>query len=98
MPMCTWAHRVSPISSRGRIGWRGNLFGFQTLTPHAFSVPTSDRQGTEGRNDITGFGFTQADLSLGRLFTLGDRLRLQFRADAFNALNHPNFTNPSGYI
>ena len=72
--------------------------GGMALNPDAFAVPTSDRQGTEGRNDIIGFGFTQADLSLGRLFTLGDRLRLQFRADAFNALNHPNFTNPSGYI
>jgi hypothetical protein len=72
--------------------------GGKALNPDAFSVPNSDRQGSEGRNDITGFGFTQLDLSLGRLFALGDRLRLAFRADAFNALNHPNFTNPSGYI
>jgi carboxypeptidase family protein/TonB-dependent receptor-like protein len=80
--------------------WISNLQapGGMALNPDAFAVPTSDRQGTEGRNDITGFGFTQADLSLSRLFTLGDRLRLHFRADAFNALNHPNFTNPSGYV
>jgi hypothetical protein len=56
------------------------------------------RQGTEGRNDIPGFGLTQADVSLGRLFSLGERFKLQFRADAFNALNHPNFTNPGGFI
>src|SRR5581483_8584307 len=72
--------------------------GGKTLNPNAFVVPSSVRQGTEGRNDIPGFGFTQADLSLDRLFFLGDRFRLQFRADAFNALNHPNFTNPAGYI
>jgi len=72
--------------------------GGRALNPDAFAVPTSDRQGSEGRNDVAGFGFTQADLSLDRLFALGDRLRLQFRADAFNALNHPNFTNPPGYI
>ncbi len=72
--------------------------GGKTLNPEAFLVPSSARQGTEGRNDIPGFGFTQADLSLGRLFSLGDRFRLQFRADAFNAVNHPNFTNPAGYI
>jgi hypothetical protein len=72
--------------------------GGKALNPKAFAVPSSVRQGTEGRNDLLGFGFTQADVSLGRLFSVGDRFRLQFRADAFNALNHPNFTNPSGYI
>jgi hypothetical protein len=72
--------------------------GGKTLNPSAFAVPSSIRQGTEGRNDIPGFGLTQVDLSLGRLFSLGDRIRLQFRADAFNMFNHPNFTNPAGYI
>jgi hypothetical protein len=64
----------------------------------AFSVPSTVRQGTEGRNDIPGFGLTQFDLSLGRQFQLSERLKLQFRADAFNVFNHPNFTNPDGFI
>ena len=72
--------------------------GGQALNPDAFVVPITIRQGTEGRNDISGFGFAQVDLSLTRLFPIGDRFRLQFRADAFNVLNHPNFTNPGGYI
>ena len=72
--------------------------GGKTLNPAAFAVPSSVRQGSEGRNDISGFGLTQVNLSLGRLFSFGDRFRLQFRGDAFNALNHPNFTNPAGYI
>jgi len=70
----------------------------KTLNPTAFVVPPTVRQGTEARNDIAGFDLVQADLSLGRLFSLGERVRLQFRADAFNALNHPNFTNPGGYV
>ena len=70
----------------------------KTLNPNAFVIPSTVRQGTEGRNDIPGFGLTQADLSLGREFSVGERIHLQFRADAFNALNHPNFTNPVGYI
>ena len=70
----------------------------KTLNPNAFVVPTSVRQGTEGRNDIPGFGSTQVDVSMARLFSLGDRLALRFRADAFNVLNHPNFTNPGAYI
>ena len=72
--------------------------GGKALNPNAFVVPSSTRQGTEGRNDIPGFGFTQADVSLARIFPLGDRFRLQFRGDAFDVLNHPNFTNPGGYI
>ena len=72
--------------------------GGKTLNPNAFVVPATTRQGTEGRNDIAGFGFTQIDLSLVRQFPLGERIKLQFRTDAFNVLNHPNFANPLGYI
>ncbi|MGA7521297.1 MAG: Plug domain-containing protein [Acidobacteriaceae bacterium] len=67
------------------------------VNPLAFAVPSTLRQGTEARNDIPGLGFTQPDFSLARKFKLGERVRLQFRADAFNAMNHPNFTNPPGY-
>jgi hypothetical protein len=72
--------------------------GGKSLNINAFSIPSTIRQGTEGRNDIPGFGFTQVDLSLGRQFPVRERLNLQFRCDAFNVLNHPNFTNPLGFI
>ncbi len=68
------------------------------ITGGAFSVPATIRQGTEGRNDIAGFGLTQVDLSVGRKFPFTERVNLQFRADAFNILNHPNFANPLGYF
>jgi len=66
------------------------------LNVNAFAVPSPIRQGTEGRNDIPGFGLTQVDFSLGRDFPFTERFNLQFRADAFNVFNHPNFTNPFG--
>jgi hypothetical protein len=72
--------------------------GGKILNANAFVVPGTVRQGTEGRNDIPGFGLTQVDVSLGRNFQVTDHLKLQFRADAFNVLNHPNFTNPFAYI
>jgi len=72
--------------------------GKKRLNPAAFLVPGTPRQGTEGRNDISGFGLTQLDFSIGRKFLLTERWTLQFRADAFNMLNHPNFTNPSGQL
>lgn len=77
----------------------GQMLNYNPVTmTGAFQVPNTTRQGTEGRNDIPGFGMTQVDLSISRKFPLWERLNLQFRADAFNVLNHPNFTNPLGYI
>lgn len=72
--------------------------GGKSLNPSAFVVPSTPRQGTEGRNDIPGFDLAQIDLSAGRVFNIADLLKLQFRVDAFNVLNHPNFTNPVGYV
>lgn len=72
--------------------------GGRSLNPAAFAVPPAGRQGTEARNDIRGFSLVQVDLSLARQFFLTDRLRLQFRTDAFNVLNHPNFSNPFALI
>ena len=72
--------------------------GGKSLNPAAFAIQSTLRQGTEGRNDIPGFGLTQVDMSVGRRFPLRDRLVLQFRTDAFNLLNHPNFTNPQGFV
>jgi len=75
-----------------------NLPGGKALNPNAFAVPLPGVQGTEGRNDISGFGLTQVDVSLARQFLLTERLHLQFRTDAFNLFNHPNFTNPLALI
>ena len=72
--------------------------GGKSLNPAAFVVPSTVRQGTEGRNDIPGFGLTQVDLSVARKFPITERFNLQFRTDAFNLLNHPNFANPVGLL
>jgi hypothetical protein len=72
--------------------------GGKMLNVSAFSVPTTTTQGTEGRNDIPGFGLTQVDLSLSRKFPITSRVSVRFRTDAFNVLNHPNFSNPPGNI
>ena len=72
--------------------------GGKGLNPAAFAVPPTVRQGTEGRNDLAGFGLTQVDLSLSRKIRMTDRFALEFRGDAFNVLNHPNFTNPQAYV
>jgi carboxypeptidase family protein/TonB-dependent receptor-like protein len=72
--------------------------GGQRLNPAAFTIPPTTRQGSERRNDIPGFGFTQIDLSVRRKFPITERVDLQLRAEAFNVFNHPNFTNPPGLV
>lgn len=72
--------------------------GGKRLNPAAFALPPSGQQGTEPRNDIRGFGLTQLDTSIARKFSLGAERQLSLRADAFNILNHPNFTNPYAYV
>lgn len=50
--------------------------------------------GDIGRNDLRGPGFFQWDFSLMKNFPLTEKVKLQFRADLFNILNHPNFAGP----
>jgi hypothetical protein len=56
------------------------------------------RQGDLGRNALRGFGAWQWDLAVHRNFPIRDSLALQFRAEMFNVLNHPNFGPPDGNI
>jgi hypothetical protein len=77
------------------------LPGGRRLNPAAFDGATplaQGRQGTLGRGTLRGFGLSQVDLSLRRRFSLSVRLALDFRADAFNLFNTPNFANPTGVM
>src|SRR6266852_927111 len=85
--------------------------GRKALNPVAFTHPATNpagcdpavtfpcapaRQGTLGRNALRGFGATQWDFAVHREFPIHESLKLQFRAEMFNVLNHPNFGPPSG--
>lgn len=59
-----------------------------------FCPPPTGTQGAFGRNVMRGFPMSQFDLALRRQFDLGERVRLQLRAEAFNIFNHPNFGDP----
>jgi hypothetical protein len=56
------------------------------------------RQGDLPRNVVRGFGLVQWDLGVHRDFLLHEAVTLQFRAEMFNVLNHPNFAPPNGDI
>jgi hypothetical protein len=63
-----------------------------------FVAPGQYTFGNSGRNILYGPGTKQVDLSLFKSFTLTEKRRVQFRAEAFNAFNTPQFNNPSASI
>jgi hypothetical protein len=74
-------------------GRRFNPAAF-TTPPFNPAYPTARQQGNFGRNVLRELPLTQIDFSLGRNFKLMENLKLQFKAEMFNAFNHPMF---SGY-
>ena len=68
--------------------------GGKAINPAAFSVPPAGVVGNAPRNQLRGFNAAQLNLAVRREIPILERLRLQFRAEAFNVLNHPNF----GYV
>ena len=54
--------------------------------------------GNTGRNILTGPMQRDLDLSLSKETALRDGVSVEFRAQAFNVTNTPNFSNPSGDI
>ncbi len=61
--------------------------------PCAFSLPVPGTYGNSRKNQIRGPRQADLDLSATKNFRFTERLDLQFRAEAFNVLNHPNFAN-----
>jgi hypothetical protein len=75
--------------------------GVKLLNPAAFAAPAAGALGNTARNQFTGPGFWSVDLAIGREFRVpggAERLRVLFRMDAFNALNHANLNNPVAYL
>ncbi|HET6929195.1 MAG TPA: TonB-dependent receptor [Candidatus Acidoferrum sp.] len=82
----------------------GNQYpGGKAFNAAAFVDPPTDpntgaplRQGTLPRNAVRTFGAAQWDFAVHRDFPVHESWRLQFRAEMFNFLNHPNFGAPVG--
>jgi hypothetical protein len=66
--------------------------------PCAFSLQTPGTYGNLGRNTVTLPGLQDVDVALVKNTSLTERARLEFRAEAFNVLNHANFGIPARSI
>ena len=62
----------------------------------AFSAPGTF--GNAGRNILDGPGFQSVNASLVKNTHFTERVNLQFRAEAFNLFNHPNFNLPDNFL
>jgi hypothetical protein len=71
----------------------------QWFNTQAFVQNAIGTFGTTGRNVLTGPGLADVDIALAKTIPLGwESARLQFRAEAFNLLNHANFNNPNATL
>jgi hypothetical protein len=65
------------------------------LNASAYAQNATGTFGDVGRNSVRGPKYVQLDAQLSRYFPLGERFKLDTRLEAFNALNHPDFSNPA---
>ena len=94
------------LQTADQIGDFKYLNGKGTNTPYfaasAFATPTPAgapiRFGTTGRNRFRGPGRAGLDFNLLKDFAVTERVKIQFRAEAQNLTNTPQFGNPSANV
>jgi hypothetical protein len=65
---------------------------------NAFATPARYTYGNSGRNILLSDGLQQLDVTLRKNFQIKEWSNLEFRAEAFNLLNHPTFSAPNATI
>ena len=66
--------------------------------PTAFATPVPFTYGNAGRDTLFGPGRVNWDMSLFKNFVIHEQTRFEFRAEAFNVFNHPQFGLPNPNI
>jgi hypothetical protein len=93
----------NPVRPNRNAAFTGSLYthgttaqrAAQYFNPAAFSAPAYGTVGNLGRDTLTGPAYNDLDLSLAKMTQLSEGVRLQFRAEFFNILNHTNLLTPS---
>jgi hypothetical protein len=70
----------------------------QWFNPQAFLPPATGTYGNVARDSLVGPGLSELDLSASKDTRLTEALKLQFRAEFFNILNHTNFLTPNEVV
>lgn len=91
-PDSSVAHFGSATHDMWANGWGGNWC--YNAAGCVFQRPPAGNPGTLGRNTFSGPGFMAWNPSLVKVFRISEGVTLDFRAEAFNVLNHTNFKLP----
>jgi len=97
-PGTTRADRVGPVGvNPGDINnyIDGAGFAVPAATTYPDGSVTFDAPGTSGRNILRGPGSSNIDLAIFKNFSITEKLKAQFRAQAYNLTNTPHFANPN---
>lgn len=65
----------------------------QWLNPLAFGVAPAGSFGSAGVGSVVLPGLQQADTTLSKFFGIGEKVQFKLQADAFNVLNHTNYSS-----
>ncbi len=96
----------NPVRPDRNLAFAGSVYTHGTTAqrvarffdPAAFRAPVNGTVGNVGRDTLTGPGLANWDLSLLKVTQLSERVRLQFRAEFFNVLNHTNLSTPNAVV
>ena len=90
---------VQVASLRCPVSVVGASLGGQYFSdPTCFTLPALGTEGNSGRNTFRGPINQSHDLALFKNFSIVEKVKLQFRAEMFNFLNHANFNGPNTNI
>jgi hypothetical protein len=85
----TWNNWFNTAAYRSNDPQNGTNYTKYSATGYVFNY------GTASYNSVRGPGLQDVDFTLIKRIRFADQQSVEFRADTFNVLNHPNFTNPS---
>jgi hypothetical protein len=99
-PGVTYGSLVNSGSVESRLGGasRGNGFFNSSAFCPVPVIGNGTDYGNSGVGIVLGPGQFNWDISIVKLTKFTERQSLQFRAEFFNALNHPQFNNPGGAV
>jgi hypothetical protein len=82
-----------PLSQRSTTYWfDSSCYGDLWLVAN----PTAYRYGDDGRSTIIDPGINNWDIAILKDIPVNERVRLQFRAEAFDTFNHQHYGDPNG--
>jgi hypothetical protein len=81
------------VRQGGKSHWLNQYFNTGAFTQNAAGT-----FGNSGKNMFQGPPFKTMDVAIAKNWTIIEGLRLQFRWEMFNALNHPSFNNPDSNV